>query len=77
MNFGKLHCSVDRLRLTDFHSAKNAAQRLTMQTAVRRDIEAAIRRPDGSDSDDDEKETPEMNLTVAISVLIASTGLTC
>ncbi|KAF9028165.1 calcium/proton exchanger [Hymenopellis radicata] len=33
-------------------------------------------RPNGSDSDDEEKETPEMNLTVAICLLIASTGLT-
>ena len=46
-----------------------------MQTAARRDVEAAVRND--HDDDDEEKETPEMNITVALGVLIAATGLTC
>ncbi len=44
------------------------------QTAARSDIEEGVNSDCG---EDDEKETPEMNLTVAIGVLIAATGLTC
>ncbi|KAF8890314.1 hypothetical protein CPB85DRAFT_1441207 [Mucidula mucida] len=43
------------------------------QTAARSDIEEGVNSDCG---EDDEKETPEMNLTVAIGVLIAATGLT-
>lgn len=47
-------------------------------TAVGRDIEAAVHNRDGSDEDDDDEiETPEMNLTVSLLVLLATTGLTC
>ncbi|KAI5835741.1 calcium/proton exchanger [Schizophyllum commune Tattone D] len=52
-----------------------ARERLAVQTAARRDVEAAMHRR-GSEDEEEEKESPEMNLAVAIGSLVAATGLT-
>lgn len=60
------------------YSTDSANQQTLKQESRGRDVEAAVSaRRDTSDSNEDEKESPEMNLVVALGILFASTGLTC
>ncbi|KAL1709828.1 Sodium/calcium exchanger protein-domain-containing protein [Schizophyllum commune] len=49
--------------------------RAARERLARRDVEAAMHRR-GSEDEEEEKESPEMNLAVAIGTLVAATGLT-
>ncbi|KAF9016276.1 calcium/proton exchanger [Hymenopellis radicata] len=66
-------CISEKLRENQMRS-QAANGRLMRQTTARRDIEEGVYSTNRRE--DDEKETPEMNLTVAIGVLLAATGLT-
>ncbi|KAL1680854.1 Sodium/calcium exchanger protein-domain-containing protein [Schizophyllum commune] len=52
-----------------------ARLRAARERLARRDVEAAMYRR-GSEDEEEEKESPEMNLAVAIGSLVAATGLT-